>query len=304
MTKGKKINIILVTGFLGSGKTTLINRLIDYYESKKIALIINDFGKIAVDGTVLNERPGENLKSSIYEIANGSIFCSFRSSELVKVLQNIVDKEPEVILIETSGLSDPSAFRKILFENSLQNYYHIEKSICVVDSTTLVKLYHTITAIGKQIRSSNIILINKSDLIEDDEYGKIKELVKINNETVLILKTKYSDFDLSVLRKNKSKEMFKENVNSSNVNNRISSLLLEQKELTLNEIENFFSSIVKHIFRVKGFLKIGKHSYYVSDKNGELKIERINRIKIANYGVSVLLPEEYESSIKKAWQII
>lgn len=303
-SSGNKIKVILVTGFLGSGKTTLINRLIEYYRSKKIALIINDFGIISVDGILLKERMDENLNSKIYEIANGSIFCSCLSSELVKVLRLFVDHNPEILLIETSGLSDPSTFLKILIDNNLSNNYNIENSICVVDSTTVVKLYGTITAIEKQLRSSSIVLINKSDLIKDDEFRKIKELVIKNNDTALILKTKHADLDMSILHENQNKEILSDFISCNSVSNRPGSLQLEQKELSLDDIENYFNSIKNHILRFKGFLKIGEYSYYISDSNGKLKIERINKIKIANYGLSVLFPKEYEASIKINWEMI
>ena len=112
----KKIDIILVTGFLGVGKTTLLNRLIERYKSKKLGVIINDFGKISVDGILLRDLLPDSQNNSIIEIKNGSIFCSCLSVDLVTALKEYIELNPDLLIIETSGLSDPSSFQKILKE--------------------------------------------------------------------------------------------------------------------------------------------------------------------------------------------
>ncbi len=295
-----KIKILLVTGFLGSGKTTLINRLIDFYKSKKIALIVNDFGKIVVDGILLRNQL-DNQKSTIYEIANGSIFCTCLSAELVKSLNFFINEKPETVIIETSGLSDPSTFQKILSENNLDDFYTIENSICIVDSKNVLQLSNKILAIEKQILSSKIILINKNDLISDKEYKKIEEFVKSKNKNSFVIKSKYAEFDLQLLNNNQSLQFSNDAVTCNTVSTRPGSILLNQKKITQNEIKEFYNNIGNNILRIKGFLKIGSVSYYISDNNKELQIKKFDKSKIQKYGLSVLLEKKYVDLVKSEW---
>lgn len=299
-----KIKIILVTGFLGAGKTTFLNRLIDFYSEKKIAMVINDFGKIAIDGILLRDKINDKLNPNIYEITNGSIFCSCLSAELVKALKYFINKVPEVLIVETSGLSDPSTFEKILLDNNLDPNYEIHKSICIVDSTNVLKLHNKITAIDKQIESSIIILVNKSDLIEQEEFKKIEELIKLINKNSLILKTVHSNFELSVLGNTQSMKFLGNSVTYNTVGNRPGSIVLEQKEIKQKEIEKFFLGVAKYILRLKGFLKIEEDTYYISDNNGKLQLEKYDKRRITNFGLSVLLDSENVTMVQKAWHLI
>ncbi len=295
-----KIKILLITGFLGSGKTTLINRLIDFYKSKKIALIINDFGKIVVDGTLLRNQFGDQ-KSTVYEIANGSIFCTCLSAELVKSLNYFININPEIVIIETSGLSVPSTFQKILTDNKLYDFYTIANSICTIDSTNVLHLSKKIIAIEKQILSSNLILINKSDLISEKEYQKIEEFVKSKNKNSDIIKSEYAEFNLELLKNKSSIKFLDDAVTCNTVSTRPGSILLKQKEITLIEIEKFYTKISKYLLRIKGFLKIKNESYYISDNHRKLQIKKFNKNKITKYGLSVLLNKNYIPIVEKEW---
>lgn len=237
-----KIKKILVTGFLGSGKTTLINKLIEFYSKKRIGLIINDFGKIAVDGVLLSDLidGAGNTSNSIYEISKGSIFCSCLSGELVKSLKHFVKINPDVLLIETSGLSDPSTFGKILTENKLDDKFNVVTSFCVFDAIKSLKLAGKITAIEKQIRSSNIILINKSDLITDEEYVKIKKYLFEKNETAKILKTIFADVDFSILHTQYQSNLKQEAETCNTVNSRPGSIVLKGESITTDSLIEFY----------------------------------------------------------------
>ncbi len=298
-----KPKIILVTGFLGSGKTTLINRLIDYYRSKKLAMIINDFGNIAVDGMLLSSlvENSESNESQIYEISNGSIFCSCLSAELVKGLKYYAEINPDVLLIETSGLSDPSTFGKILEDNKLDDIYDITASFCMVDSIKTMKLSNKIVAIEKQIISSDIIVVNKTDLISDDEYHELVEFIKNLDKTASILKTTYADIDLSIISTKQKTQYLPEAETCNTVSSRPGSIVLEQKEATADSLNGFYEIIKDKIIRIKGFLKIKGNTYFISDNNDKLQIHKFDKL-VKHYGLSVLLPTDTIDFVEKNWE--
>ena len=298
----KKPKIILVNGFLGSGKTTFINRLIDYYRSKKLAMIINDFGKIAVDGILLRSLAENSVSNEyqVYEISNGSIFCSCLSAELVKSLKYYADIKPDVLLIETSGLSDPTTFRKILEDNKLNDLYDISASFCIVDSIRTMKLSGKIVAIEKQIKSSDVIIINKTDLISDEQYKELVKFIKVYNKTANIFKTRYADIDLSVLNTKHKSQYPSEAVSCNTVSSRPGSIVLGQKNIEIDELKKFYEIIKEKIFRIKGFLKINEENYYISDNNDELQIEKTAH-EVNTLGLTVLLPNSIVEITEAEW---
>ena len=116
-----KIPAVLITGFLGSGKTTLLNRIISGTDRGRIGLLVNDFGRIAVDGSLILAKHPElaGRDGGVYEIANGSIFCSCLTSSFLAGLRHFAGLRPDRLYIETSGISDPSSMGKLLAESGL-----------------------------------------------------------------------------------------------------------------------------------------------------------------------------------------
>ncbi len=100
--------LYLITGFLGAGKTTFLKNFIRLFAGRKIQLIINEFGQEGVDGVLLS-----SLGAYLNEISGGSVFCSCRLDQFENVLRKSADIDPEVILVEASGLSDPTGVRKL-----------------------------------------------------------------------------------------------------------------------------------------------------------------------------------------------
>lgn len=173
------ISSFVITGFLGVGKTTMLtNSVKDYFPDKKIAIVVNEFGDIGVDSKVLT-----NVYSEVLEISEGCICCQL-AEEFESGVAEIIEKyDPEIIFVETSGASEP--FPIFL---SLQNLgISVEGVICVVDSKNFDAYKENSTA-KYQLGGSNIIVMNKTDLISDEEavaveaeIREIKEKFDIKN---------------------------------------------------------------------------------------------------------------------------
>ena len=101
--------LYLITGFLGAGKTTFLIQFMKQFSSERMHIIVNEFGKGGIDGELLSE-----LGIALDEINNGSIFCSCRLDKFENVLQQVLQEKPDVIIVEASGLSDPTNVKKIL----------------------------------------------------------------------------------------------------------------------------------------------------------------------------------------------
>ncbi len=163
------IQSFVITGFLGVGKTTMLTNTVQkYFGDKKVAIVVNEFGDIGIDGNVLS-----NVYSEVLEISEGCICCQLAQEFEAGVIEIMNKYNPEIIFVETSGASEP--FPIFL---SLQNLgISVEGVICVVDSKHLDDYADNSTA-KYQIGGSNIIVMNKTDLVTDEELESAKEKVR------------------------------------------------------------------------------------------------------------------------------
>ncbi|QOY55371.1 GTP-binding protein [Candidatus Sulfurimonas marisnigri] len=168
------IQSFVITGFLGVGKTTmLINTVKKYFSDKKVAIVVNEFGDIGVDGNILS-----NVYSEVLEISEGCICCQLAEEFESGVIEIMNKYNPEIIFVETSGASEP--FPIFLSLQSLG--IAVEGVICVVDSKNIASYIDNSTA-KYQIGGSNIIVLNKTDLVTDDELETVKkDLIEIKKE--------------------------------------------------------------------------------------------------------------------------
>jgi G3E family GTPase len=168
------IHSYILTGFLGVGKTTMLtNTIKEHFSDKNVAIIVNEFGTIGIDGNVLG-----NVHSEVLEITEGCICCQL-SDEFDKGVKEIIDKyDPQIIFIEASGASEP--FPIFLSLRSLG--ICIDGVICVVDAKNFDSYKENVSA-KNQIGSSNIIVLNKTDLIDEEQLLAVeKEVIAVKNE--------------------------------------------------------------------------------------------------------------------------
>lgn len=163
------MELLLVTGFLGAGKTTFLGRLLSLWKDRRLALIVNEFGQANVDGKLLSD-----LGASLREVTGGSIFCSCRMDQFQAALTDTIQKNPDMILVEASGLSDPTAVRKVL-----AGFPGIAYKGCVAlcDANRIEKTLATVRVCPKQLAVSDLILLNKADLVTEEEADRLTGLL-------------------------------------------------------------------------------------------------------------------------------
>jgi G3E family GTPase len=168
------IQSFVITGFLGVGKTTMLtNTVKEHFSDKKVAIVVNEFGDIGVDGDILS-----NVYSEVLEISEGCICCQLAQEFESGVIEIMNKYNPEIIFVETSGASEP--FPIFL---SLQNLgISVEGVICVIDSKNLDSYKENSTA-KYQIGGSNILVLNKTDLVTEEELEAAKqEVIEIKDK--------------------------------------------------------------------------------------------------------------------------
>ncbi len=192
---GGVTNVILITGFLGSGKTTFLNRMVKGFpKSKKLMILMNEFGEIGLDGTLVE---GEEL--DILEISKGSIFCVCVKTDFIKALNEIAhDLKPDVLIVESTGVANPSDLKKDLKLSIFNNRFNMKEQICIIDAAGFKDAYQTFVSVEKQIESSTLFIINKVDLVSSKTVSEIKDIVGSHNIDPLFYETTYSNIPMDL----------------------------------------------------------------------------------------------------------
>ena len=163
------IQIVLLSGFLGAGKTTLMQRLLDTYKDHKIGVIINEFGEINIDAKLVS-RDGIDIT----ELSNGSIFCACIKDKFVDGLIAMSKTDIEYLFIEASGLADPSNMGDIIsgIKKETDDNLLIKGSICIADGVSFLELVEVLPALERQVKHANAVVVNKMDLIVQRNLSK------------------------------------------------------------------------------------------------------------------------------------
>ena len=198
MQKIQKIPASVVTGFLGAGKTTLIRNLLKTANGRRIALIINEFGDVGVDGEVL-KGCGQKVcgEDDIVELANGCICCTV-ADDFIPTMSKLLDRDnpPDHIVIETSGLALPQPLVKAFNWPEIRDRVTVDGVVVVVDAEAVAdgRFAHDESAVQDQreadealdhespleelfedqLACADIILLNKVDLVDDDQIEKVE----------------------------------------------------------------------------------------------------------------------------------
>lgn len=192
-----KIPVTIITGFLGAGKTTLLNHLLKERGAKSIAVIENEFGEINIDSKLVTDNLLE--KEDLISLENGCVCCSLRK-DIVKAFAEIEcrakqrKKPVDAIIMETTGLADPAPVAFTFFANPwVASRFKLDSIMCVVDSRYLMqhleegKPEDSINEALQQIAFSDLILLNKIDLVTDEQKARVLEAVNKINTTARIV---------------------------------------------------------------------------------------------------------------------
>jgi G3E family GTPase len=191
--KQDALPVTLLAGFLGSGKTTLLNYILKQNHGKRIAVIENEFGEIGIDSEFVI-----GADDDIFEMSNGCICCSIRS-DLIETLNRLLDRQKDFdhILIESTGLasSGPTA-QAFLIEDEVSKALFLDGIITVVDAKHISHNLNEQEVAWEQIAFSNVILLNKADLVSEEEIEVLKQQMCQINPTAIICKTTNAVIDL------------------------------------------------------------------------------------------------------------
>lgn len=264
--------LYLVTGFLGAGKTTFLKNFIRLFDGQRMHIIVNEYGKEGIDGQLLGE-----LGTVLDEINNGSIFCSCRLDKFEEVLQKALLKNPDVIIIEASGLSNPTNVRKIMAQEEKFPGLEYMGSICLLDARRFHKVYQTATVVKKQISISDIILINKTDLAAEEELNFVRKTIREHRPDIPIFETSFGKILDQWLEKMKKPVLSDEKPEMQTRDITLRSYILKITDtFTPYELEKFVTMFLDDTYRVKGFVHIEGNTWLLDCVGNLFKLTLYN----------------------------
>jgi G3E family GTPase len=196
----EKIPVTVLTGFLGAGKTTLLNHILKEKHGRKIAVIVNEYGEVGIDQELVI-----GAEEEIIEMNNGCICCTVRG-DLTKILKGLILSKQgltakkfdfEWVIIETTGLADPAPVAQTFFvDEAVSLFYNLDAIVTLVDAKHADQHLNEGHEALEQVAFSDVLLLNKTDLVNTKELEALKNRLQGINPSAKIYPTKMSEVNL------------------------------------------------------------------------------------------------------------
>ncbi|MFZ4762487.1 MAG: CobW family GTP-binding protein [Alphaproteobacteria bacterium] len=185
----EKIPVTVLTGYLGAGKTTLLNHILSAPHGKRYAVVINEFGETGIDNDLVVEADEE-----IFEMNNGCVCCTVRG-DLIRIIAGLLKRPGTLdgILVETTGLADPTPVAQTFYaDEEVKASTNLDAIITMVDAAHIRQQLQQAHEAADQVAFADILVLNKTDLVEAEELKAIRQQLQRLNPAATIIEAQRS----------------------------------------------------------------------------------------------------------------
>lgn len=171
MSSAAPVPTILITGFLGSGKTTFLNELVPRLRAlgMRVAVLLNEMGEVAVDTWLVKET------DHLAEVTRGSLFCACVRGDLVTAVRRITrEVQPDVLVVEATGVADPGEMGGFGDHPDVVGLYRLSYSVCVASARWLYKVAQTLAAVRRQLALADLVVVTGSDMASEEDLVRTR----------------------------------------------------------------------------------------------------------------------------------
>ena len=247
------IKLFLLSGFLGAGKTTFLKSLLSHLPDKKIGIIMNEFGRVSIDGPIL-----ESDDLTMIELNRGSIFCSCLKLSFIRALNEMANYDLDYVFVESSGLADPSNIAEILEVVGVESpeVYDYAGTICIVDALHFMEQISDLITLKRQIECADIAIINKIDRVSEEALLEVASVVTSLQPKIRIMRSSFFELDFSFIEKGFDQVFIPELRESYNTeDNKPKTIMLSFLDpVPQGNLIRFLEAVAPSAYRIKGFV--------------------------------------------------
>ncbi len=331
----EKVSVTIITGYLGSGKTTLMNELLRKNSDKKMAIVVNDLGSVNIDSELIKN--GNIIENkTLLEMTGGCICCTLRAKFMQELQEIAVREDIDSILVEASGVSNPTGICEgfVVYEERFpQLAFYLNNVVTVVDASRIYDEFldglrddspkddaDIINLIMDQIEFCNLLVLNKCDLLNAEQLSQVKEVIRGLQPEAEIIESVQGKINLDMIF-NCTKFDFNKVLSSSTYQKSLdrdasndakgmddfgitSFVYKEVRPFNYNKFMRFINDYPKCLIRSKGYMWFSKHPKLVQllEQSGK----NITITPVSNWVAALSKRErnemfEYYPEIKENW---
>ncbi len=275
------MDVLLISGFLGAGKTTFLKRLLESKIDRigKLAVIVNEIGEVGIDGTLL---AGQHV--DMVELTSGCICCTMKT-DFQRAVGEIHDRiDPNVLMVETTGVAQPAELLDVLFFPPLREFTLLRCLVTVIDANFFKARKLLGAFYDNQIRFADTLILNKIDLVRPSFLNTVKKQLQHLNPNARLLTARHCNVDLGEFFQGypaDRKEFLREKeAGHHHLDWGFDSFCFtETTPLNKRKFIAFIESLPSNLFRIKGWVRFSDESSFFDYTGGRYRFESLDGLR-------------------------